>query len=172
MRSKVKDLALTAFAVVTSVLTAYLLALVDTNVHFAIYGYTLWLVIPIGAAAGGFVAATGHRIGFRRFPHRPTWLLMCNGVVLSIATYFLVYYWDYSMLQVRGIPISHYLSFGGFLLTAIENRQIFVEGAIWEAWGRSISCWRRFRLWVLQWVACWRLSNCMTCPFAITVTGY
>src|SRR5579863_9208722 len=100
MRSVTKDLLITAFAAITSVLTAYLLALVDTNIHFALYGFTLWFVFPAGAIACGAAAASGYWAGFQVFPHRMTKLVMVNAVALSIVAYFVIYYWDYSMLTV------------------------------------------------------------------------
>jgi len=128
MKQSSKFLLTVAFALATAAITAYLLALVDTTIHFAIYAFTLWLVIPIGAMVCGALAATGYYAGFHLFPNRPPGrIFMATVVVTSIATYFLVYYLDYSMSEVKGRHISEMLSFGMYLFTAIEKRRMWVN---------------------------------------------
>ena len=123
MRAIFKDLILTAFAALTSLLTAFILVVISRRLHFAIHGFSINF-IPIGAILFGAVATSGYRLGFWLFPHRVTWLLMCNAVVLSIATYFATYYIDYSTLG----RVSQFMSFGQYmaLVIAKSHTSLFV----------------------------------------------
>ncbi len=115
MRAILKDLILTAFAALTSLLTACFPVLLSRYLHFAIHSFSINF-IPIGAIVFGAIAASGYRLGFLLFPHRVTWLLMCNAVILSSATYFATYYIDYSTLGV-----SQLMSFGRYITLAIAK---------------------------------------------------
>lgn len=120
-----KDLIVTGFAALTGALVAWLLALVDIHVHFAIYAFS-WNFIPLGAILCGALAGSGYYLGFQLFPHRPTRLLLLNAILSSVAVYFLVYYIAYSLAEVNGAPVSRLVSFGRYMSLVIENRRQYV----------------------------------------------
>lgn len=122
-----KDVLVLVAGSLTSVVTAYCLSLVDTNLHFAIYGFSIWFV-PVGAFFCGVIAATGYVVGFKLVPHQPTVLVKVGVVLQSAATYFLVYYVDYRMWQAGGRHISELLPFSAYFMIAVSKRSQWVMG--------------------------------------------
>ena len=55
----IQDLIVTGFGIVTSGLTALILALVESKFGLALYSFMWWFVIPVGALLSGFAAAKG-----------------------------------------------------------------------------------------------------------------
>ena len=99
----------------SSVLTAALLSFVELHWGHALYSFTAWFVIPIGAVGAGMVAAAGYLIGARLAHHRPSVKLLGLIVTTSAAMFFLIQWMDYTFMSVDGQPIQNGLSFGDFL---------------------------------------------------------
>src|SRR4051812_48615145 len=91
---------------VTSLILALILGIIQAKLHFALYGFSFWLVIPVGAIFAGFIAAIGYRIGFSRYPYRPTIAVVGGVIVISAATYFAIHYFSYVFTNVKGMPAS------------------------------------------------------------------
>ena len=86
----------------TSLLTAIILWWVELRFGFAFYSWTFWFILPIGAGLSGFAAASGYYAGSRIFNQRPTRLLLLNSLLVSVATFFTIYYLSYITLEIEG----------------------------------------------------------------------
>lgn len=117
-----QDLIVTAFGLVTSSLTALILALVESKLDFALYSLTFWFVIPIGALLSGFVGAGGYYFGAKLFHHRPTRLLLFNVMSVAVSTYVLVNWLNYSFLQIEGRYISDVIPFSQYMDIALSHQ--------------------------------------------------
>ena len=89
MKRLSQDLLVTLFGALSSLLAAIVLAYCELQLNVAIYSFTAWLIIPIGAIGAGFVAASGYYIGSRIFNHKPDKTILLSMVMISFATYFL-----------------------------------------------------------------------------------
>ena len=55
----------------TSLLTALILWYIEQRFGWALYSWTFWFVIPVGAFLAGFAGASGYYFGSWFFGHRP-----------------------------------------------------------------------------------------------------
>lgn len=117
----VQDLVVSACGLVTSLLTAFVLAYIEARWGVSLYSWSLWFVIPIGAGIAGFGGATGYYFGAKLFGHRPTGLLLVNILLASIATYFFIHYMEYSWLAIDGVRISERVPFFQYLDIVIRS---------------------------------------------------
>jgi hypothetical protein len=117
-----------ACGAITSTLVAFVLGVIQAKLHFALYGFSFWVVIPVGAMVSGFVAAWGYRFGFFRYPYRPSPLIIGGVIAISIATYFAIHYFVFFLTYVSGRPISELISFSAYLNAVIQNSSIIGLG--------------------------------------------
>ena len=111
----IQDFIVTGCGLVTSCATGLTLALLETTTGLAIYSFMCWLIIPIGAIGAGLVSASGYYFGARFFHHRPTRLLIFNVMSVSVSTYFVINYLNYSMLEINGKHVADVVPFGTYL---------------------------------------------------------
>jgi TPR repeat protein len=123
MRAEVKDLIVTLCGLATSALTAAVLAMIEIKAHFALYAFTFWLVIPVGACLSGFIASSGYTVGAKLLNHQLHRFFIINIIGVSIATYFLLNYMVYTHLTFNGQHISEMFSFGRYMDMVIQNRK-------------------------------------------------
>lgn len=116
-----EDFLVAGCGLVTSLLTALILWLIEARFGFSIYTWSLWFVIPIGALFSGFAGASGYYAGSWFFGHRPTRLLLLNIVIASVATFFLIHYLSYITLEIEGKRVSDYIPFWQYLDIAIRS---------------------------------------------------
>lgn len=116
-----EDILVGLCGLVTSLVTAIILWFVEERFGFALYSWTFWFIVPVGALLSGFAGASGYYAGSWFFGHRPTRLLLVNIVVASLATFFLIYYLAYVTLQVEGKQVSDYIPFWQYLDIAIRS---------------------------------------------------
>ncbi len=127
----IRDLIVTAFVIVTSSVTALILALVESNSGFAFYSLMLWFVIPAGALLSGFAAASGYYFGAKLFHHRPTRLLAFNMTSVAVTTYFLLNWLNYSFMQVEGRQVANLIPFGHYMDIVLthQSMEFSIRGA-------------------------------------------
>jgi len=113
----------TAFGIVTSVLTALLLAVVQRTFGIAIYSFMV-VFIPLGAILSGLCAASGYYFGARLFHRRPTRILIFNVIAVAILTYFLINYLTYSVLVTNGQPVSKLMGFSQYLDFVLRHQKM------------------------------------------------
>lgn len=113
----------------STLLTAVFLSIVELKYELALYSYTFFFIIPVGAFCSGMAAASGYLGGARLFHQKPIGGVLFNMVSASIAAFFLVHYIPYSLLEIDGIPISRVLSFWEYLDISIRATSMkFVRG--------------------------------------------
>lgn len=120
----VQDLLVAGFGAATSLLTAIILATLESRFDFSIYSWMLWFVIPAGAICSGFAAAYGYYAGARYFNHRPTKLLLLNMVLISITTFFLIHFLNYYFLVVDGRPARELVDFTRYLDIVLSHTAV------------------------------------------------
>ena len=118
----------TVFGLITSLITALLLAELDTRLHFALYAWTFWFVIPIGAIFSGAAASSGYYVGALVSQRRPTRLILVNILLVAIATYFVIAFLRYQFIEIKGVPLSRLIGFRSFLDLSITSQTISVQG--------------------------------------------
>ena len=106
---------------ITSLLTAVILWQIEVHFGFVLYGLMLSFIMPIGAFLSGLMGASGYYVSSRLFSYRPTYLLLLNIVIVSVATFFLIYYLSYVTTLVEGKYISEYITFTQYLNHAIRS---------------------------------------------------
>jgi hypothetical protein len=116
-----RDFAVAACGAATSVLTAVLLWWIDRSTGFALYTFTVWLVVPAGAVLAGLAAASGYYAGARLIHVRPTAALRLWAVGISIGTFFLVHWLGYAVADDEGVRAADVVSFGGYLDAVLRS---------------------------------------------------
>src|SRR4051812_3205428 len=107
-------------AIIVGMALTCLLAAVANVVAARVVGVNLftlkfWLLIPVGAAAVGLVAASGGILAARIFHAVPTWLDAVAMVVCAAVAMWLIYYLDYAtMVLDDGRRVSSLVSFDKF----------------------------------------------------------
>lgn len=119
--SFMEDMIVTAFGFATSTGVAWLSWWMAANWDFAIYTWMMWFVVPIGAVACGFAAATGYWIGARLFNHRPSRGILFNIVLVAFTTFFAIHHFHYTNDKVMGRPLSSLMSYSDYLIEVTEN---------------------------------------------------
>lgn len=109
--------------VITSLLTAALIVAIEHFFEFSFFTLTFWVVVPVGALITGCLAATGYYFGAILANRRPTRQLLVSIVVVAGATFFLIYYLQYRMLDVDGTPVSELVPFTTYLQIALTKAE-------------------------------------------------
>lgn len=119
-----KSLLVTACGLVTSVLTAIALEVIERLTGFSLFTFSFWVVIPVGAILCGFAAASGYWLGCRWLHVRPGGLLALQMVLVAGATYLLIYYLQYATYALEdGRMLSEVMEFPAFLKIALTSAQ-------------------------------------------------
>jgi hypothetical protein len=115
-----------ACGLITSVLTAIAVLIVQKLVGLNLFTVMVWLIVPAGAIATGMVAASGYYFGSLYFHTRPGALLVMQMVVIACLTQWLIYYMEYlTLILDDGRRVSDYIDFGhylDFILTKAQYR--------------------------------------------------
>ena len=126
MKRAIQDLTVSAFGLITSIITAIILIIIEVYFKLSLYTFMFWFIIPVGAIGAGFVAAGGYYLGARIFGHRPSPLILLNMVLISIGTFFLIHYLSYITLDIDGIPVRTLVPFGTYLDTIITKTSMSI----------------------------------------------
>jgi hypothetical protein len=110
-----QNLVLALCGAVTSVIIAAILAFVELQWGWALYSYTLWVIIPVGAGLAGFAAASGYYFGSRLLNFRPGRDLLVGITAISAGTFFFIYWLEYVFMTVDGKQVSDAISYSEFL---------------------------------------------------------
>jgi hypothetical protein len=118
----IKSLAVTVLGLVTSVLTAIALTLIEEWTGFSLFTLSFWLVIPAGAVLCGFAAASGYWIGCRWLHVRPGAILALQMVLVAGATHVLIYYLQYASTALDdGRALSEVMGFPAYLQIVLKS---------------------------------------------------
>lgn len=104
----IKDIYVTLFGAGTSLATAWFLVYIETRYEIAIYTYSYWFALPLGAIAAGIVGGIGYYFGAKLVGHRPGPTLLPSVLLVSGATFFAIHYLIYDRLRTTG-GLNYYL---------------------------------------------------------------
>ena len=125
MSGRMREMGVTLCGLVTSVLTALLLWIVEWQFDFGIYTLSVLFVIPIGAIVSGCAAASGYYLGAVWLEVRPGWSLLVSMVAISTACFFLIYHLSYTSLEIthegKTYRVAEVIAFSDFLDGSIRN---------------------------------------------------
>ncbi len=112
-----------AAGLITSLLTAVAVLLIETLTGYNIFSVRLWMVIPAGAALTGAMAASGFYFGSLYFHTRKAdWPLLLQMVIIGGFTQLLIYYLQYSTLVLdNGVRASDIVPFTKFMDLALTK---------------------------------------------------
>lgn len=124
----------------TSVLTALLVVFIQRQFQFSVFGFYLWFVVPVGAIACGFVAASGYYLAAKALHQGATRLLLAQMILIAAATLLLIYWLEYRNTMSEGVPISGFVPFTTYLDTIFRTMSMSTDdngGTTGElgAWG-------------------------------------
>jgi hypothetical protein len=116
MRDLAQSFGVAACGLVTSILTALAVVAVSRMTGFDFFTFSIWVVVPVGAALTGFAAASGYYFGSLYFHKRPDLLLLLQMVVIAGLTQLLIYYLGYRTFVLDdGRRVSDLIPFGRYL---------------------------------------------------------
>ena len=108
----------------TTILAGAFLSFIELRWGHALYSFTVWFVIPIGALGAGMIAAVGYLIGARVANYRPSASFIGVIVATSAAMFFLIQRMDYSFMAVDGNPIQEAVTFREFLAYTVVHMSL------------------------------------------------
>jgi hypothetical protein len=125
-----QDMVVAACGFIFSLATAVILYLIEERTGLALYSFTLWFVIPVGAILAGLVAASGWLLGAWVLNHKPSRLLLANMALASITTFFLIHWLSYISFEVDGKLVSEYVPFVKYMDTILTHQSMgfYVRG--------------------------------------------
>jgi len=99
----------------TTSLTVLVVSLFNSLTGFNIFSFSLWLVVPVGAALCGALGASGYYLASIVLHRRPTPVLLIQMVVVAAIAQLAFYYVEYAMMSVEGVRVASVLSFTQYL---------------------------------------------------------
>lgn len=99
----------------TSILTAIIVTVFHSYTGFNLFQFSLWFVVPVGAALCGFAAASGYYLAARYLHMKPSRYLLAQMVVIAAMTQISIYYLEYFYLAIDGIRVKDVIGFSGYL---------------------------------------------------------
>ncbi len=117
-------LVVTALGFVSSMAIAAGLVVLETHAGMPLYDLSVFIVLPIGALLAGMVAASGYYFGALWIGYKPTKLLFLSVALVSLATFFAIHWFDYTLLKVDGRLVREHVSFWAYLEVVLEHQKI------------------------------------------------
>lgn len=105
-----------AFAgLATSLMTAGLVTLFHMWTGFNLFSFSILVIVPAGAGACGFLAASGYYLAAKLLHQKPTKALFLQMVAIAALTQALIYWLEYQTASVDGVNVTNLVSFGQYL---------------------------------------------------------
>lgn len=175
-----KQLLVAAMGFSTSAVTGIALGLIEYYTGYAIYSWTLWFVVPIGAILAGSAAASGYYTGAMLFHQKPVGGVLFNMAAASVSAYFLVHCVPYYLVEVEGLRVKDAVSFWQYMDYNIRHTSIKLlrggasTGELGRFWGYAYASLQLvgFSLGGIS-VFVWLASNpyCEKCARYLAKTG-
>ena len=112
---------------VSSFLTAIVVATIDYFTGINIFTFALWFVIPAGALCCGVAAASGYYLGAKYLQQRPTRILLVQMVLIATFTQVLIYWFEYKSLVIEGAHVDQFISFWRYLDVSLTSAHLTVS---------------------------------------------
>lgn len=110
--------------IVTSIVTAVIVVLVEQYFEFSLFTLSFWVIIPAGALVTGAAAASGYYFGAKWSNTRPNRFHLANMSLIGLGTFFLIYWLQYLSFEVDGKSLSEYgMSFLTFLQISLTKAE-------------------------------------------------
>src|SRR5688500_9469822 len=106
-----EDLIISGCGLITSLVTGLQLWLIEDQTGLALHRFMCWLIVPVGAAVAGFLAASGYYLGSKYLDHRPSAMMLANSVLASLSTFYLIHYLSYRSLSIDGVAVQSIIPF-------------------------------------------------------------
>jgi hypothetical protein len=136
-----RQLLVSIVGIATAILTGIILGLIEVYTGLALYSFTVWLIIPIGALIAGFGAATGFYFGTTYFQQKPVGGVFLNIAIASISAFFIVHYVPYFLMEINGVRVKDAISFWQYLDIDIRNTSVSLVRAPSASTGSLGSLW-------------------------------
>jgi hypothetical protein len=108
--------------------TTLLVVAIDVTVlkwaGISLVGTLVW-IIPAGAIVGGVLAASGYYLGARYTHSRASPPLLVLMVIIAVLAYFLIYWFDYTQLEVDGEPVRNSVTFWNFVDYRLTHSRLY-----------------------------------------------
>jgi hypothetical protein len=131
MKHILRTTGVAACGLVTSLLTALIVALVERLTGHDLFTLAVWFVVPVGAIGTGMAAASGYYFGSLYFHTRPSVLLLLQMVIVAGFTQFMIYYLEYATLILDdGRRVSTLIPFTQYFTTSITSAHYRVGRAL------------------------------------------
>lgn len=118
--------AVTAAGVAMSVLVAVLVAAIEAMTGFNVFGFSVWVVLPVGAYLTGIAAASGFYFGSLYLHTRAGWVVAAQMVLVAALTNFVIYYLEYLTFSVSGKAVHESIGFLDFEKVFFTHQQLRV----------------------------------------------
>lgn len=115
MRQLVQNGGVALAGLATSILTAVAVTVFDRITGFNVFTFSIWGIVPAGAAFCGFAAASGYYVAAKYLHQRPTKVLLLQMIAVAVFTQFLIYWLEYVTLTIDGQHVSDVVPFGQYL---------------------------------------------------------
>lgn len=101
--------------IVTSVATAFGITLVYDLIGLNFFTFSIWVLVPAGAVACGFAAASGYFFAAKYLHVMPSNRLLAQMAVVAAVTQLLIYWLEYETAVVDGQNVSSLVPFWAYL---------------------------------------------------------
>lgn len=112
---------------ITSLLTAIVVAAVDYSTGINIFTFALWFIIPVGALVCGCAAASGYYFGAKYLQQRPTRILLVQMVLIATFTQILIYWFEYKSLVIDGAHVDQFIPFWRYVDVSLTSARLTVS---------------------------------------------
>lgn len=116
---------------IIGIATALLIAIAETVISnltgFNVFGFSFFVVIPVGALLVGAAAASGYYFGCKYLQLRPGLFLIVQMIAVAAATNLLIYYLEYQTLVLDdGTRASAVVGFAEYLDISLTQTELRV----------------------------------------------
>lgn len=103
------------FGLMSSIVLGAVLAAVELASGLALYSFTLWVVIPVGALATGIGGAAGSYYAARWFNYYPRFLFFFMSMAIAVGTQAAIYFMVWRGTVVDGVSLAEQVTFVEYL---------------------------------------------------------
>ena len=119
-----RDFGTHLLGLITTLITIGVVVWVELNWEFAIYSFTFFAIIPVGACFVGLGSASGYYIG-AKILHLPTSKTLTFSILFNAASsFYLLYYIPYYLYEVNGQLVREVIDFIPYLKYALTEYSV------------------------------------------------
>jgi hypothetical protein len=120
MSKTTRYLVVSAIGVAVAFLVAVAEAIIGYFTGYHIFGFSLFLFVPVGAIATGLAAASGYHFASKILQLRPNLILLAQMIIVAAATNLLIYYLEFLALlwgDPRALDLGLFATYLGEYIT-------------------------------------------------------